>query len=280
MLVTQYCSMAGPVYDPQKKTLDLCSLVRVYDNIGPWMNELISMASVLQIGEAKYWASEVAKASKAHPATSGHFENGERSSPDEMAEIIETLIVPMGQEPSKWLGDEFKDVVDKYMQRPPSIGATAGSSGCAVEFPYGEESSSLCQLMADVAHPRYGNGLFLHQSFPVDKMGEIEGIDLALSLNHEELTIKPSGYGFGSYVFRDKMINFVTFLPNIAFTPGLLPSLYYSCAGRARYISNKLSKIGWGSESYDVGRSSVMSRQLKEFRFGTKATGSAVVSSD
>ena len=52
-LLMAFASMAGPVYDQETKTLSLCSLVRVHDAISKWMNPLISVAAVLQIGEAR-----------------------------------------------------------------------------------------------------------------------------------------------------------------------------------------------------------------------------------
>ena len=92
-----FASMAGPVYDQEAKTLNLCSLVGVHDAISKWMNPLISVASVLQIGEARIMAPVLAKTLNAEGAPSGHPHHGLRPEPDEMAEIIDTLIAPMGR---------------------------------------------------------------------------------------------------------------------------------------------------------------------------------------
>lgn len=48
-------------------------------------------------------------------------------------------------------------------------------------------------------------------------------------------------YGFGSYVFRDDAISFVSFYPNAMYRPGLLPNIYYSCAQRAQAMSERLA---------------------------------------
>jgi hypothetical protein len=40
------------------------------------------------------------------------------------------------------------------------------------------------------------------------------------------------GYGFGSYHYARGVLRFRTFLPNALYRRGLLPNLYYSCAGR------------------------------------------------
>jgi hypothetical protein len=60
-LLMGYASMAGPVYEEKAGTLSLCSLVRVHESIREWMSALTSMASLLQIAEARIMAPELAK---------------------------------------------------------------------------------------------------------------------------------------------------------------------------------------------------------------------------
>jgi hypothetical protein len=256
-----FASMAGPVYDPEMRTLSLCSLLRIYDWTSWWMNRLISVAAVLQIGEARIMGDLMSKMLGAEPAISGHPENGERPEPDEMPEIVANLIGPRGKEPFPWPATEFTDVVDKYMQQPPSLGATTGGAtpgglGFTVEFPYGDVSS-LCQVMGDQPHPRYGNGLFLLQSFPVAKLSEAEGAKWALTLNGEEFGRIPNGYGFGSYVYRESRIHFTSFIPNLVCLPGLLPNIYFACAQRARAMSARLANSEWTSDSFDMSHSAL-----------------------
>jgi hypothetical protein len=239
-----FASMAGPVYDEEAQTVKLCSFVLVHEGIREWMAAMISMACVLQIAEVRIVQTELGEILGAETAESGHPQNGLRPMPDELAEAAANLIAPVGREPCKWTESEFETVVERYMQRPPSLGATGGGLGFTVEFPYGN-STSLFQGMGDQPHPRYGNGLFLLQSFPVVSMSDEDGIRLALSLNATELTEKPFGYGFGSYCFRDSMINFTSFLPNALYRPGLLPSIYFGSGARARQMSIRLLGKDW-----------------------------------
>jgi hypothetical protein len=173
-----------------------------------------------------------------------------------MAGMIETLIAPMGKLSSSWPPSEFKDAVDKYMNQPPSLLATCGGAGFTVEFPFGNRSS-LCQAMADQPHPRYGNGLFILQSFPVAAMSDVEGQKLALSFNGSELLKKPFGYGFGSYAYRENTLHFTSFFPNASYQPGLLPNIYFSCAQRAREMSVQLTGADWEEESSSPRRSPI-----------------------
>lgn len=251
-----FASMAGPVYDQQTKTLSLASLVRVYDGISQWMNPLISIAAVLQIGEARIVGSELARTLHAEEALSGPPGRGMRPEPDEMAEIIATLIAPMGKQTSRWAAAEFQEAVHRYMNQPTALLAIAGGAGFTVEFPYGDQSS-LCQAMADQPHPRYGNGCFILQSFPVAAKSDLEGARLALSMNRNELMERPFGYGFGSYAYRDGTLHFTSFLPNALYRPGLLPNIYFSCAQRAREMSVRLAGADWTQASFSPRRSAI-----------------------
>jgi hypothetical protein len=188
-----------------------------------------------------------------------------RSKPDEMAEIIATVVAPSGQAPSRWSGKEFEQAVKASMMQPPSLGATYGETGLTVEFPYGE-FSSLCQMQADEQHPRYGNGLLVRQSFPVDCLNEISGIRLALKLNAEELGQNPAGYGFGSYCYRENTIQFCTFLPNAVYREGMLTNLYYACAQRARRMSMQFRHDDWSKLSQRQAPAlSAFSRMIRKF---------------
>jgi hypothetical protein len=179
-----------------------------------------------------------------------------RPEPDEMAGIIATVITPMGRQPSRWSPAEFQDAVDRFMNQPPALLASAGGAGFTVEFPYGDRSS-LCQAKADQPHPRYGNGLFLLQSFPVKAMSDTDAVKLALSMNKIELTERPFGYGFGSYAYKDSALHFTSFLPNAIYRPGMLPNIYFSCAQRAREMSVRLVGSDWTPTSFTLRRSAL-----------------------
>jgi len=244
-----FASMAGPVYDAASRRLSLSSMVRVHEEIRVWMAPLISMAAVLQVGEARIVGPKLPELiGCGRFATSGHPHNGLRPKTDEMAEIIPVIIAPLGQKPSAWIGPEFEEAVKGCMMRPPSLGATSVKDGLTVEFPYGD-CSSLCQMKADQTHPRYGHGLHLRQSFPVKVTDELAGIRLALELNSEELETDAAGYGFGSYCYRDQTIHFCTFFPNAVYRPKQLTNLYFSCATRAKRMAQRFCNDDWSNLS-------------------------------
>jgi hypothetical protein len=256
LLLMQAASMAGPVHDEHQRTLSLCSLVRMHQGIAQWMNPLLSVAATLQIGEARTVGPALAKALGATLAASSHPTSGARSRPDEMARLADKVIAPMGQRPSRWRAAEFQATVDEYMQQPPALLASAGGPGFTVEFPFGT-SSSLCRVMADQPHPRYGFGLLVLQTFPHSAESAAEGVRLALSLNREELCNGPFGYGFGSYAYKQDMLHFAAFYPNATYRPGLLPNIYFTCAARAHEIAQRQTGQDWTDESFDVKRTAL-----------------------
>lgn len=248
-ILMPFASMAGPVYDPSTRRLSLSSMVRVHEGIREWMAPLISMASVLQVGEVRIVGPQLAELLEGTRfATSGHPQNGLRSRPDEMADIIASLIAPAGKRPPHWTEREFSSAVKNCMMRPPSLGASAGGTGLTVEFPYGD-FSSLCQMKSDEKHPRYGHGLHVRQSFPVKVGGDVEGLRLALELNAQELERDPAGYGFGSYCYRDRAIHFCSFWPNAVYREGQLENIYWGCAARARRLSERFCGDDWSELS-------------------------------
>ena len=235
--IMHFATMAGPVYDEKEKTLGLCSLVPVHDDVEEQMGMFLSLASLLQLDAANALGKVFGDAGNGVNALSHHPTSGVREVPDEMTNAVQAVLIPAGKEPVRWPKKEFTDVVDDYMQTPPSLMATSGQGSLTVEFPYGEHSS-LCRMTTKDAHPRYGNGLLFVQSFAFPTMTPTQGTKLALVLNAQELNAEPSGYGLGSFYYDDDTMKFVSFFPNVSYRPGFLPILYFTAASRAEQIAN------------------------------------------
>ena len=236
-------AMDGPVYDAEARTLSLCSLVRVHEEIASWMRILISTAAVLQIAEARLLGPVLADQLGARPAFSGHPAKGPRPQPDDMA-FTAGVFLDQGKLPCTWPEDEFEESVQRYMTGPPAVSAASAGRGLAVEFPFGDQTS-LCRLTGEQPHPIYGNGLLIVQRWPMRADSPALGIRMALDLNVADLTRQVAGYGFGSYAYVDDMICFTGFVPNPLRSPGLLPSVYFSCATRAHSMAIRLLNRPW-----------------------------------
>ncbi len=263
-LVMPFASLSGPVYDPETQTLSLCTLARIYDHIATWMRVLLRAAAWMQAAEAPVWASALAQLLPAQEALAptSHQESQQQASARHAAFIQELLKV--GKHPY-WRPIEFQMLHQQFLQRPPVVFATVDRMGVGIEFPFGQKETSLCEILADQPHPRYGYGLFLLQSFPAYDLTEQQGIRLAFELNALELTSQVIGYGFGSYVFRDSTLYFTAFFPNLLYRHDLLANLFFSCAARAQAISLRLTGCPWPEASFRVSRSAI-GRMLGRFR--------------
>jgi hypothetical protein len=156
-----------------------------------------------------------------------------------MIDAAAQIFSPCNREPLRLSASAFADTVANFMRTPPSLMATDGGMGLTVEFPFGD-ASSLCQFIGDKDHPLHGKGLLILQRFPHEAPTEADGIRMALEFNRTEFNEHPAGYGLGSYVYVDDIICFTGFIPNLLLRDGLLPDLYYSCAGRAPAMSVRL----------------------------------------
>jgi hypothetical protein len=231
-------ALAGPVYDAQTRRLSLCSLALVHDENARWMRVLLSAAVATQLTEAMLLGPGLAQQLGGEPAVSAHPGSGVRESPDEIA-LAARVFVEDGKEPCRWTAGDFEEAVQHYMLQPPSMGASSGASSLTVEFPYAD-GSSLCQISGEHPHPLYGSGLLIIQRFPFSAGSSVNGARLALALNQDDLTVHPSGYGFGSYTYRDNVICFNAFVPHALKGQVTLGNLYYSCAARARAVAQRL----------------------------------------
>lgn len=245
-LIGPTASMAGAVYFPNLKSLQLCSSVRVNDHNLLWSSRLVNMAATLQLSEASETAEEIARLVRGEPARSGHPVSGHRTQPDQTREMAALLIAPMGREASRWTTIEFERAIAEQASRQFAPRAIRSGRGIATTIPFGRGLSQL-ELVSDRAHPRYGNGLTCTQSFPFEGPPSL-GANMALALNAIELTERAYGYGFGSYIYRDREIQFVGFYPNLLHRPGMLPHVLDAGVARAHELSLRLTGRAWLAE--------------------------------
>ena len=189
---------------------------------------------------------------------SGHPKNGTREGWDQIADLLPALISAQGRKPSRWTAPEFQHAADLAGNMPPVLHVSAGGPRLSAEFPFGT-FFSLCRLKADEVHPLYGNGLRLTHFFPVSgKKGEEEKwIGKALSLNEPLQGPDPAGYGFGSYVYKDGVLVYTAFFPNILYSPGLLLNLLFSCGARGIAMNRELAGVRVEANPFHLSRNAV-----------------------
>jgi hypothetical protein len=245
--VMSFASMSGLVLDEENGTLSLSSLARVWEENESWVDPFLSMAAVLQLAEAAMFGSQLAARLDAEAAMSGHPEHGVRAQPDEMTEAVAKLVVPTGRRESVWQTAELTMAASQLAGEPDILEVSLEPGGFVMDVPFGELPSR-CQVLCDVPHPWYGNGLLVLQQLPIAPPSESVGAALALTLNGIELTREQLGYGFGSYAWRGERMYFISFVPNAAYQPALVPNLAASCAQRARSLAVLMAAEAGGAD--------------------------------
>lgn len=212
--------------------------------IASWMRILISTAAVLQIAEARLLGPVFAEQFGARPAHSGHPQNGPRPEPDDMA-FTAGVFLDQGKQPCMWPAEEFEESVKQYMLQPPHGLGHQRRAGPGGGVPVRRPDLAVPVSSGENPHPIYGNGLLIVQRFPLSADTPAKGVRMALDLNGSDLTRQVAGYGFGSYAYVDDMLCFTGFLPNPLRSPGLLPSIYFSCATRAHSMAIRPLNRPW-----------------------------------
>ncbi len=250
-------SLSAPVFDKTKKTISLVSQLSVHDGVQGWMQPILVIASILQLIEAETFGEQLAKKLGCELNVSAHPTSGLKENADEILNIAQEDLFSQGKEPARWTEEEFTDAVMRYMQQPPSLGATNGGRGLTVEFPHGNDTS-LLQMNCDEKHPFYGSGLLLTQKFRYSPSSETEGFRKALEFNSTVVEQNQSAYGLGSFCYQGGLLSFSAFFPNVMYNgPGLIPNFYYTSAGRAHLVSQLMGNPPWEAEDFQKKENSI-----------------------
>lgn len=259
-----FATMAGPVINESEGTVDLVSVVAVHDEVERQMEIALSMAAMLQVDWAWRMGRVLANQGVGEDATVPHSTKGlpEKSHP--VIHFMENQVLESGRQPSRWTSEEFQSVFAGDMQRPPALFARVGPHSVAADLPFGDESS-LFQACSDQSHMRYGNGLFILQTFPMPPMSIEQGYEIAWLMNKRFLEEDLRGYGLGSFCYRAPSLHFCTFVPNLLYVTGLLRNFYVASANRAEAVSSILTGNGWENETFDIAKSG-LARSLADER--------------
>ena len=243
-------SLAAPVYDRTKKTISLVSQLSVHDGVQGWMQPILVIASLLHLIEAEAFGEQLANELECEVNASGHPTHGSKEKADDIFTLAQEDFFLQGRGPARWTEEEFTDAVMRYMQQPPSLGATNGGKGLTAEFPHGHDTS-LFQMNCDEKHPFYGSGLLLTQKFRYSPSSETEGYRKALEFNSTVVEQNQSAYGLGSFCYQDGILAYSAFFPNVLYNgPGLLPNFYYTSAGRAHLVSQLMGNPPWTAADF------------------------------
>lgn len=255
--VNLHATMSALVWDSSTATINACCTAVVHQDNISWLWKILMTAAVLQNAAAHSYSHRIARACNGTPAASDHPASGERPDLDDMLNVPEQVIMPLGAEPSQFAGP-LTAGLDKFAAEMGCF-ATSDESGATCEVPYTgdlpaflqdpdapdrERLTALVRVFPRQPHPQFGNGALVTLQLPYSPDAENAAM-LANKLNAEEARGDLSAPLLGAWCpdplrKEHNTLAFCTFLPNALARPGLLENQLIYQAARAQFALRQL----------------------------------------
>ena len=245
------------VWDPSDATISARCTVIVHQDIASWIYYVLATAAILQNDWAHSHTVALAKASGGRPAGSNHPARGARHEPNSSMNVPARMIVPAGEEPSKFVGAQCSGIEGFLVELAETKWwyGNADAEGATVEVPFtghrpatfqdrssadARLETALVQVFTDIPHPEFGNGALLVTRLPVSP-GAHQAVRLANDLNLAESVgghdVPPlfGAWAPDPFSNEDDGLAFVSFLPNFLAMGGILNNWTVYQATRAQF---------------------------------------------
>lgn len=231
-------TMSRPIRSEEDPSVvQLASSFLVHEQNEGWLNQLMSWVASIQVTEALTASEHVGDMPFWESAITQHPTSGIREELDGITQIVAQLVVPRGQEDSKWAGEQMEGLLE-WMNGPPCVLATGGSEGVAAEYPF-PGGTSLLTAGTSEPNPRLGNGVLV-----IIKLGvggsDVETAREVLRLNELELMSSTWSHVMGSWCATEEGLCHASFFPNAIWKPGLLANLMQSAIVQLRHITEEV----------------------------------------
>ncbi|HPW20410.1 MAG TPA: hypothetical protein PLE61_06310 [Vicinamibacterales bacterium] len=218
-----------------KGTLSYVTAANVHEQVLAFVPRIFAVIAAIQATDAEIRARLLSEVLGGSAIVTAHPTSGIRTDYDDTLNVIEQLVVPSGQQPSQWVGQEMLDAL--ALIKPRSLMAMGDANGIAFELPWGD-FSSLVELNPAFEHPRIGNCLHVTLRLP-DKASEQEMQKLANVLNSVEALPQMLTEFRGAWcISPSEAVTFSVVYPNALFQPGLGVNIALSMAARAEWLAN------------------------------------------
>ena len=237
-------------WSPDTRAVRLHAAACFHPGNREWLQSLFVAAVGLQSADAHIKADGLARLLGGELDVSGHPGSGARHEPDDMLNVIASLFAPQGAGASPWTEPDFTAAAD--MTPRPWVLANGDATGLTAEFPFtgdvpaaiaGRAETALLTASSTERHPQLGSGLLLRLQLPIN-FPKDNGSSAALTLNLLEATEMTDTHTLGAWCLGPALadrsdshsLNFVSFVPAVAYRKGLLDVLAMDMAIRVRWV--------------------------------------------
>lgn len=229
--------------DPEQRTASLLTSIYMHQGNAGWLvPQLFATMTALQVIEAERELEVMVRLFGGEPAIAPHPTRGVRLCPDQILELGNALLKPMGDSTSAWRGSrEFSECAERLEQ--VNCVANSDPDGLTVEFPFGPSDISQLHVRVDQPDPVLGHGLSLSLCLPV-----VQGLGVTTKLIHRlaqaELRVYTRAHGYGTWSVLKTRGGFVpvyrAFVPNAIYAPTLMTNLVFTELLRAQWVAGLL----------------------------------------
>jgi hypothetical protein len=238
-----YLTLSGFARSPEDPSkVQTASSIYFHEETFDWAWEVMAWIAGLQAMEAHRDADPLAERfANWESDVTAHPESGPRSEPDDLLDLG-MLAFEKGLSESQYAGSEMERLKD-ILDGPPSLLTTG--DGTVINAEYGfPERTMFFQASAREFNMNLGHGLLTLLRLPDNPGGKLP--ETCLEFNERELQSLTRSHFVGSWCDDpDGTRTYVTFLPNVLFSPATTERMAISVMMRAMWVSHDLLDYSW-----------------------------------
>jgi hypothetical protein len=248
-----FATTSGFLVDDPTARVQLASSMYAHDETADWVRKSFGLVVAMQAADAQIKSGALAEFTGAEVDATPHPSSGPRPDLDDMLNVLEHVVVPLGQRRSAWEGEELEWTTEIVRRGQYTVLATGDATGLSAEFPF-QSGTSLLTVTTEVTNPQLGNGALVVLRLPMN-MAEHDGHSFAAALNSRELKTMTRAHYLGCWLWRDDGMCFVTFLPNaLRIGRGDLLNHVIAMSGRAKWVAETFYGDEWNAHRDEGGR--------------------------
>jgi hypothetical protein len=248
-----FATTSGFLVDDRHSRVQFAASMYAHDETDDWVRKSFGLVAAIQAADAQIKAQVLAEFTGAEVDATPHPSSGLRPEHDDMLNVLEDVVVPLGQRSSAWEGEELEWTTEIVQRGQYTVLATGDSTGLSAEFPF-QSRTSLLTVTTETSNPQLGNGALLVLRLPMN-IGETDGHRFAVALNRRELKLMTRAHYLGCWLWRDDGMCFVTFLPNaLRIGRGDLLNQVIAMSGRAKWVAETFYGDDWDAHQDEGGR--------------------------
>jgi hypothetical protein len=251
--IAPFATTSCYLVDDESGTVKLAASMFAHEQTEPWITPMFKNVAAMQVADAHARAGDLAEATGSSIAGTAHPDSGHRRDADDMLNVLD-LVTAFGSQEPPWRGNELLWAKSQLDQSRYTVLATGGPDGLTAELPF-HDATSLLTIQTGSPNPQLGHGLLMILRL-APTVDEQDGGPMAAELNRAELRQRMFAHHVGSWCWVDGTLDYVTFLPNFAYTgqDSDVINFVMSMVRRARWFAETFYGDDWDANLGDDGR--------------------------